>query len=263
MEWLNTIIPIIEIGLLTILLSYLLSFFWNTRAMDLVIGFLAFLLLFALANWLHLPVLQMILLRIMEVLVIAILVIFQPELRIALSRLSLRGKRFREISEFDRLLENLTSSVYRMSEKRRGALIVLENHDSLDEYGARAVLLNADFSSEILETLFTPTTPLHDGAVLVKGSTILAAAAILPLSDDTTEIVKSMGTRHRAALGISQITDALAIVVSEESGKVSIAREGLITRGLKADRFKGIVRSVFNPPTQRKAVSARRELEKA
>jgi diadenylate cyclase len=258
-EWLSVVIAMIEIGLLTVLLSYLLSFFWNTRAIDLVIGFLAFLLLFALANWLHLPVLQKILLGIMEVLVVAVLVIFQPELRIALSRLSLRGRKFREISAFDRLLETLTTSVYRLAEKRRGAIVVLENHDSLDEYGLKAVVLNAAFSSELLESIFVPTTPLHDGAVVLRGATILAASVILPLADDTTELAKSMGTRHRAALGITQQTDALAVVVSEETGKVSIARDGVMTRGVKADRFKGIVRSVFNPPSLRKQ-TLRKEL---
>ena len=94
----------------------------------------------------------------------------------------------------------------------------------------------------------SPPLRLHDGAVIIRGTTILSAATILPLADDSTHLSKSMGTRHRAGLGISQLTDALVIVVSEETGKVSIARDGIMTRGVKVDRFKGIIRSVFSPP---------------
>lgn len=252
MESLQFLIPITEISIIAILLNYLLSFFWNTRAMDLVFGFLAVLLLFLASSWLHLPVLQKLLLHVVEVAVVAVLVIFQPELRMALSRLSFKGRKHREFTEFDLFLEQLTSTVYRFSDKRIGALIVLENQDSLEEYAKRAVILNARFSPELLESIFVTTTPLHDGAVILRNTLILAAGAILPLADDASHLTKSMGTRHRAGLGISQITDALTIVVSEESGKVSIAREGMMTRGVKIDRFKGILRSIFNPPIVKK-----------
>lgn len=248
MNWLNIFVVIIEISIITVMVNYLLSFFWNTRAMDLVFGFLAFLLLFAGASWLHLPVLQKILLYVVEVLVIAVLVIFQPELRLALSRLSVRGRKFREMTEFDSFLEELTHSVYHMADQCTGAIIVLENQDSLEEFALRAVSLNAHFSSELLETIFSPGTPLHDGAILVREQTILGAAVVLPLAEDSSHVARSMGTRHRAGLGISQMTDALAIIISEETGKVSIAREGMITRAVKVDRFKGIIRSIFNPP---------------
>src|SRR6185436_13003680 len=118
------------------------------------------------------------------------------------------------------------------------------------EYADKAVLLNARFSPELLETIFITSTPLHDGAVIIRGTTIISAATILPLADDSTQLSKSMGTRHRAGLGISQITDALIIVVSEETGKVSIARDGIMTRGIKIDRFKGVIRSIFTPPEE-------------
>ncbi|MFI5344407.1 MAG: diadenylate cyclase, partial [Chlamydiales bacterium] len=136
----------------------------------------------------------------------------------------------------------------RLSDRRIGALVVLENQDSLEDLANRAVLINSRFSPELLESIFITTTPLHDGAVIIRGTTILSAATILPLADDSTHLSKSMGTRHRAGLGISQLTDALVIVVSEETGKVSIARDGIMTRGVKIDRFKGIIRSVFSPP---------------
>lgn len=244
----HLMVPGLEILLIAIVIYYLLSFFWNTRAMDLVFGLLAFLLVYTFSRWFYLPVVQKLMLYFINVAVIALLIIFQPELRLALSRLSVKGKKYREMTEFDQFLDAMSQSIYRMAERRIGALVLLENQDSLDEFANRAVILNAHFSPELLESIFITTTPLHDGAVIIRGTTLLSAATILPLADDSTQISKSMGTRHRAGLGISQLTDALIIVVSEETGKVSIARDGIMTRGVKIDRFKGIIRSVFTPP---------------
>lgn len=248
MWFVQLLTPTIEIAIITIAIYYLLSFFWNTRAMDVLYGSLAFLAVFVASNWLRLPVLHQLLFYVVNVAVIALLIIFQPELRLALSKLSLKGKKYREVSEFDHFLESISQSIYRMAERRIGALVVLENQDSLEDLANRAVLINAKFSPELLESIFITSTPLHDGAVIIKGTTILSAATILPLADDSSHLSKSMGTRHRAGLGISQLTDALVIVVSEESGKVSIARDGIMTRGVKVDRFKGIIRSVFSSP---------------
>ncbi|HSX11177.1 MAG TPA: diadenylate cyclase CdaA [Chlamydiales bacterium] len=248
MNFFHSITPFIEVMIIAIMLNYILSFFWNTKSMDLVLGFFAFFLILGVSSWLNLPVLHRIMVLIGNVLVIAILIIFQPELRVALSKLSLKGRRYREVTEFDKFLDQLATSVYRMSEKRIGALIALENEDSLDEYAQKAVMLNAGFSPELLESIFAINTPLHDGAVILRDQVILAAAVILPLAEDSSQLAKSMGTRHRAGLGLSHMTDALVIVVSEETGKVSIAREGIMTRGVKIDRFKGIIRSIFNPP---------------
>lgn len=247
--WLfQLIVPGIEILIIALVLYYLLSFFWNTRAMDLLYGSLAFLGFFALSKWLNLPVLETLMLYVVNVTALALLIIFQPEIRIALSKLSLKSRRYREVTEFDKFLESIAQSIYRLSDRRIGALIVLENQDSLEDIANKAVRINAQFSPELLESIFIPTTPLHDGAVIIRGTTILSAATILPLADDSTHLSKSMGTRHRAGLGISQVTDALVIVVSEETGKVSIARDGIMTRGVKVDRFKGIIRSVFSLP---------------
>lgn len=240
--------PPVEILIIATMIYYFLSFFWNTRAMDVIFGLLACLFLYSLSTLFGLQVIHEMLLYFINVAVIALMIIFQPEIRLALSKLSLKGKKYREMTEFDKFLESIAQSVYRMSEKRIGALILLENHDSLDEYANRAVLLNANFTPELLETIFISSTPLHDGAVVIKGTTIVSAATILPLADDSSQISKSMGTRHRAGLGISQLTDALIIVISEETGKVSIARDGIMTRGIKIDRFKGVLRSIFHPP---------------
>ena len=241
-------VPVVEIVIIAIMINYLLSFLWNTRSIDLVFGLLAFIVIFAVSSFLHLPVLRQIVIYLGNVAVFAIIVIFQPELRVALSKLSWKGKRLREITEFDKFLDQLANSTYRMADKRIGALIVLENEESLDEYANKGVLLGAEFSSELVESLFAPSTPLHDGAVIIRDHVVVAAAVILPLSEDTTQITRAMGTRHRAGLGASQKSDALIIVISEETGRVSIARDGIMTRGVKIDRFKGIIRSIYSRP---------------
>lgn len=246
------IAPIIEIIILAVMLNYLLSFFWNTRSKDLVLGLLAFLLILASSTWLKLPILHQILVAVSNILLLSIVIIFQPELRSVLSKLTVKGKRFREFSEFDRFLDQLANSIYRLAERRIGALIVLEHEDVLQDLAQKAVILNSDFTPELLESIFATTTPLHDGAVIIRNQTIVAAAVILPLAEDgATQSIRAMGTRHRAALGLSQQTDAVVIAISEETGKVSIAREGVMTRGVKIDRFQAIIRSIFTPPQEK------------
>lgn len=252
MELIQWITPFIEISIIAFALNYLLSLFWNTKSMDLVLGFFAFFLILGASSALYLPILHKLMVLAGNFIVIAALIIFQPELRTALSKLSLKSHRNREITEFDKFLDQFSSSIYRLSEKRVGALIALEKEDPLAEYAQRGITLNANFSPELLETIFAIHTPLHDGAVLLRDKVILAAAVILPLVEEGAEFAKSMGTRHRAGLGLSTITDALVIVISEETGRVSIAREGIMTRSVKMDRFKGILRSIYHPPTRTK-----------
>ena len=176
---------------------------------------------------------------------LALIIIFQPEIRLALSRVRLRRGKF-VINLQDEFIDHFTACVYRMAERQIGALIVLENERLLNELlNLSAVKINADFSEELLEAIFEPSSHLHDGAVLMKGETISFARVILPLAHDTTQLSRSMGTRHRAALGASQRTDALVVVVSEETGAVSLARDGILTRGVKMDRFKAILRSIL------------------
>jgi diadenylate cyclase len=248
MDLIRWITPLLEITLIAIALNYLLSLFWNTKSMDLVLGFFAFFLVLGVSSKLYLPILHKLMVLAGNFVVIAGLIIFQPELRTALAKLNLKSRRFREFTEFDLFLDQLANAVYRMSEKHVGALIALEKEDSLREYAQKGVILNAECSCELLESIFTTQTPLHDGAVIIRNRVLVAAAVILPLLDDSSEPARSLGTRHRAGLGLSSSTDAIVIVVSEESGKVSIAREGIMTRGIKIDRFKGILRSIFNPP---------------
>lgn len=212
--------------------------------MDLILGFLAFIGIFSFSSLLPFPVLHRIMMLVANVAVIAVIVIFQPELRVALSKLSLKSRRFKQLSEFDTFLEELTTSVYNLASKQTGALIVLEKEDSLDDYINKSTVLGAKFSAELIDAIFSRYSPLHDGAIIVREQKIASAQAILPLAD-TPHVQKNLGTRHRAAVGLSIVTDAVVIVASEETGKVSIAREGIITRGIKIERFKVIIRTLF------------------
>ncbi len=241
---LQAISPFIEIIIIIIGVNSLLTLFWNTRSIDLMLGVASFLFVFFLSSILPLPVLHKLLLLVMNVAAIAVVIIFQPELRVTLSKLSLKNKRHREITEFDKFLDQLTTSTYRMAENKIGALVVIEKNDSLNEYARKSIILKASFSSELLETIFSKNAPLHDGAVIIKDTTIIAASVILPLAE-TPHVQKTFGTRHRAGVGISLITDAVVIIVSEETGNVSLARDGVITKGIKIDKFKSIIRSIF------------------
>lgn len=247
--------PVFEWCLIALLINYLLTFFWNSRSIDLIFGILAFSFLFILSSWLNLSVLHKLMLLVSNVAVIALIVIFQPELRTALSKLSLKRKRHRELSEFDRFVDHLLNSIQRMSERRVGALIVIENEDDLYDLAKKGVALDAQFSSELLETIFVDRSPLHDGAVIISDRKIVAASAILPLAETPQYLMKNMGTRHRAALGTSQQYDAIILVVSEETGKISFVRDGVMTRGLKRERLLPMIRAIFGEepkqPTQR------------
>lgn len=247
----HSVVPFIEMLIMSIMINYLLSFFWSTRSKDLVIGLLAFLFILLGSTLFNLPILHQILTQISSILLIAVIIIFQPELRAALAKLSFKGRRFKEFTEFDRFLDQLANSCYRLSEQRIGALIVLEHEDILDEYASKGINLGSTFSPELLESIFAATTPLHDGAVIIRQQIIVAAGVILPLAEEASQLGRSMGTRHLAALGLSQQTDALVIAISEETGKISIAREGVMTRGVKIDRFKAIVRSIFTLPAEK------------
>jgi diadenylate cyclase len=256
MDWLQFAVSFFEVIVLSWAIHYILSHIWNSRIQDLLSGLTLLGLFYLFTWWVDLPVLKSILSAGISWAGLGILIVFQPEIRLALAKLGTRAQKYQEINEFDTFVEGLSHCIYRLAEKRIGALVLLENNDSLDEFANKAIRIDAVFTPELLESIFIPTTPLHDGAVIIRGTEIVSAATILPLAEDSTQVTKSMGTRHRAGLGISQRTDALVIVVSEETGRVSIAIDGIMTRGVKIDRFRSILRSVFaHPQLKRRSLS--------
>lgn len=240
---------VLDIALVALVFYGLFRLFQGTQAVALLRGILFVALVFVLAasrltafGWLLRNSLPMIL--------VAIPVIFQPELRRALERLgrsapALVGRGGREATA-QQAIHEIVLAVETLARERTGALIVLEGDTGLEEYIESGERLDAGVSSRLLLTIFFPGTPLHDGAVIVRGDRIVAAACVLPLTQrDLAD--SSLGTRHRAAVGITEQNDALAIVISEETGIVSLARSGRIARRLDGQRLRTILQAFYRP----------------
>jgi len=232
---------VLEILLVTLLFFRILMVIQRTRAMQILMGLLVLVSVYLFSQLLNLELLEYLLETVFQYGVIAALVVFQPELRTALS--SLGGNRwFRDskVRPEDLLIEKIVSAVKLLAEKNIGAIVAIERQISLDEYGETGSREKIKVSSEILQTIFTPGSPLHDGAVVIVGDEIRSAGAILPLGNFRMQH-KKLGTRHRAAIGLSQETDAIVIVVSEETGRISVAREGSFQTGIEPSRLREIL----------------------
>jgi diadenylate cyclase len=231
----------VDIALVAIVVYRVLLIFRGTRAVQMLLG-VAFLIAAALVSHrLELATLQWVFDNFWSFWVIALVVLFQPEFRRALTRIgqgsllqSLVGASVRERA---RVADDVASAAEALAARHTGALIVVERATGLRHYADLGVPLDARVSAELMMSLFQPSSPLHDGAVLLQGGRLVAAGCFLPLSRNVG-LGRALGTRHRAALGISEETDAVAIVVSEETGRVSIAVEGEITTGQDAGGFR-------------------------
>ncbi len=239
----NDVIDIIGVAYL---IYKIVTWVKDTRAWSLFKGVAVIILIAIVANILQLHTVWWILSNAVPVGAIGVLVIFQPELRKALEQLG-RGKFLAAISGFevDRnqsiLAEDTISAIaratFKMSEVKTGALIVIENEIKLGDVERTGIEIDAVVTSQLLINIFENNTPLHDGAVVISRDRISAATCFLPLTD-SLEVSKELGTRHRAAIGISEISDAIIIVVSEETGTVSVVKEGSITRGVSSETLK-------------------------
>jgi diadenylate cyclase len=189
----------------------------------------------------------------LSVSIIAVLIIFQPELRRALESLGRRNFLNTIFAEDDRekfegsesVINEIVEAVYEMSEVKTGALIVIEQHERLDEYEGTGISIGAYVSRQMLVNIFEHNTPLHDGAVIIRDRRIVAATCYLPLSDNMT-LSKELGTRHRAGVGISEVSDAVVIIVSEENGKVSVAIGGNLVRGVESEYLKNKLLHIYS-----------------
>lgn len=224
----------------------------GTQALALVRGTLILLVsLILLSSVLQLQALRFLLSQLLIVLLIAVPVVFQPEIRRILERLG-RGNIFNDRvapgSMRSIVIEEICQAAERLAERRHGALIVLQRENSLREYERTGILLDSTVSSQLLLTIFWPKTELHDGAAIIdnKGR-IASAAAVLPLTASRNLPSRKMGTRHRAALGISEVSDALCVVVSEETGKIAITNGGRMVSRLDADRLRTILNAFYGP----------------
>ncbi|MFN8453127.1 MAG: diadenylate cyclase CdaA [Anaerolineae bacterium] len=244
-------ISVIDILLVALVFFLILSLIQGTQAVQLLRGILilAVLAVIVASALRGLTAFSWLVDRALPALLVAIPVIFQPELRRALDRVGSTGRILagpRQSTQIERTLLAVSESAVRMSQLRHGALIVFERNTGLREYIETGVDLDALATSDLLITIFYPGTALHDGAVIIRGDRVVAAAAVLPLGGDSaTSRQLWLGTRHRAALGITTVTDAIAVVVSEESGIISVVHNGQLIRGLDKKRLEQILLAFF------------------
>lgn len=234
----------IDILLVWYVIYKLIMIVKGTKAVQLVKGIFVILLVKVISDQFHLQTLGWMMEQVLLWGFLAIAIIFQPELRRALEQLG-RGRFFsrsvnQEEEEQSKQIEAITKAVDYMAKRRIGALISIERETGLNDYIETGIQLQSKISSELLINIFIPNTPLHDGAVILQKNQVAAAACYLPLSESPF-ISKELGTRHRAALGISEVTDSITIIVSEETGSVSLTKNGELHRELKADQFKDML----------------------
>lgn len=239
------LLDVLDVVVVAFLFYRLYLIIRGTRATEMFVG-LGILFAFSLAaQSLGLLLLNRIIVSLQTVWLIAFIILFQPELRGALSYLGkTRYFRFFLKPQQPAVIEELVKSVNRLNRAGLGAIIVIERRTGLKNHIETGKQINADVSAELLETIFTPPVPLHDGAVVVRGDKIRAAGCILPLSRNE-HLAYTLGTRHRAALGISEESDAFVIVVSEESRQISVAEEGRLRRRLNLDDLRAELRRVY------------------
>ncbi|HEY4717812.1 MAG TPA: diadenylate cyclase CdaA [Anaerolineales bacterium] len=249
-----TVVSVPDLMLVTLIVYAGLSFLRNTRAMVLLRGMLLlYVLITLLIAVLNLTAFSWLVRNSLPAILVAIPVVFAPEIRRALERVGrasqfLVNSRSREQS-LD-VISAISHAAARLSERRHGALIILQRLDSLEEYVDTGVKLGADVSPSLLLQIFYPNTPLHDGAVIVADTKIVAAACVMPLSASgvlSAGAERQMGLRHRAALGTSEVSDAVSLVVSEETGAISVAFGGRMIHRLGRERLEGVLRAFYKP----------------
>ena len=238
---------ILDIAIVIFLAYQLLRIVKDSRAWQLVKGIAVLVIATAISGLLNLNILNYILSRVMEWGVILIIIIFQPEIRRALEQLGGTNK-FTRFFGFDKDIITKTKediykvviAVYELAKNRTGALIVIERDIQIKDIIATGIPMDSEVSPQLLVNIFVPKTPLHDGAVVISNNKIAAAACMLPLASDK-DIAKELGTRHRAGIGISKESDSIAIIVSEETGKVSVAKDGTLIADVREDVLKKIL----------------------
>lgn len=250
----SIVINIIDIALVAWILFYFTKAIAGTKIMILVRGVLIFVLAQILANAIGLTTVSWLINQVITYGVIAAVVIFTPEIRTGLERLGRATDLFSTapISSEEKMVQAFVKAVNYMSPRKIGALVAIQGSRALQEYIATGIPLDADVSGELLINIFIPNTPLHDGAVIVRDNKIAVSCAYLPLTENTG-ISKEFGTRHRAAIGLSEVSDALTFVVSEETGGISITHNGVFKHDLTLEEFEAELRKVLISDEQPKS----------
>ena len=251
---------IVEIIIISFVVYQILIWIRDTKAWNLLKGVIVILIFLLFAALLRLSTILWIAEKIFSVGIIAVVIVLQPELRRALEQLG--QKNFvANLMPFDaknsdgifsdKTINEIVKASFEMGKVKTGALIVIEKNQKLTEYERTGIVVDAVVTSQLLINIFEHNTPLHDGAVLVRGDRVVAATCYLPLSD-STRLSKELGTRHRAGVGVSEITDSMTVIVSEETGRVSVAYEGKLTRNVDADTLRKMLESIQNKTVEEK-----------
>lgn len=247
---------IFDILLVTAIFFVILRWLRETQALVLLRGVVLLIALISLLTSLEvLPAFSWLMQTALPALLLVIPVIFAPEIRRGLERLGragsiLNGGRSSTITEIQETIASVVGATARLSDRRHGALIVLQRLDNLDEYIQTGVKMDSQVTPELILQIFYPNTPLHDGAVIIVGSKLVSASTVLPLSASgvlSKSPERLMGLRHRAALGISEVSDAVAVVVSEETGSISVVNAGRMIRRLDPERLENILTALYRP----------------
>jgi len=236
------LVEVIDVAVVAFILYQLLRLLRGTQGTQILVGLVLLAVVGVVATQFNLILLSWLFKNAAFFIVIGVIVMFQPELRRALDQIGRIGHLGRPLSNYNTKLYSQAVSeairaAERLSSKHTGALIAFERDVGLEDYAATGVRINGDVSAEMLQSIFYPNSPLHDGAVIVRGNRIIAAGCLLPLPEEGT-VRERLGTRHRAALGLSLASDALVMVVSEETGSISVVEEGKISRNLDADGLR-------------------------
>ncbi|PRR72532.1 diadenylate cyclase CdaA [Neomoorella humiferrea] len=241
----------LDISIVAFVIYKFIMLIRGTRAVQLIKGLVVLVVASVIAERLNLTTINWLLSQLRLVIVVALPVVFQPELRRALEQLG-RGKFFARplttlgAEDMEKLISELVRAVQVLAKNRTGALIVIERETGLNDYIETGIRVDGVVSAELLINIFVPLTPFHDGAAIIRGDRVVAAGCFLPLSE-SPYLSKQLGTRHRAALGISEISDAVVLVVSEETGVISVAEGGKLTRFLEEKSLRELLQSLLLP----------------
>ena len=251
--FLDIIKPAIEIMILWIAFYRILVFFEGTRAFQVLKGITYLLIAFLLSQILGLDTLNWLLTKFFGLSIIALLIIFQQELRQGLARLGQQHlfNLTLEESEIVAIIEQITTVVYKLSRQKAGCLIAIERDLKLTTYIESGILIDARVTAELLQSIFTPRSPLHDGGIVIRGGRVQAASCLFPLSENPN-FSKIIGTRHRAALGLTEQTDAIVVMVSEETGEISVAADGRFIPIVNKERLTNLLKDLLVGPVKKK-----------
>ena len=247
---------IIDILIIAFLIYRVLAVMRKTSASSVIKGIVFLLAIAWLSNFLNLNVVTYILNQTLQMGVLVLVVLFQPELRklferVGSSRINLIFRRRAKLENAEAVLRGVISAVASMAESHTGAIIVFEREVGLNDYAATGTKIEANITSELIQSIFYQNSPLHDGAVLIRDGRILAAACMLPMSNNIN-LSRDLGMRHRAGMGISERSDAVAVIVSEQNGTVSVAVDGILKRQLTPDMFEMLLVNEFLPKKRRR-----------